>query len=190
MSVKKLQPSFDTVLQDLITWFEKSEVKAVIIGGIAVSLLGKPRTTQDIDALILLEQDEWAKFFNLGKQFGFQARISNALQFAKKNRVLLMQHSSGIDLDLSFGALPFEEESVSRRKFVKLGKLKLPLPTPEDLIIMKAVAHRPKDLIDIEMILAAHPKLDKKRIKKWVHEFAEVLENPEIDKDLTLLLKK
>lgn len=40
------------------------------------------------------------------------------------------------------------------------------LPTPEDLIILKAVAHRPKDLLDIRTLIetgtsgrSAHPAL-------------------------------
>ena len=55
---------------------------------------------------------------------------------------------------------------------------------------MKAVAHRTRDLADIEAVLEAYPKLDFKRIRKWVKEFAEVLEMPEIYEDLNKLIKK
>ena len=64
------------------------------------------------------------------------------------------------------------------------------MPAPEDLIIMKAVAHRQRDLIDIEAILDAHPKLNLKRIRKWVKEFSSVLEMPEILKDIEKMLKR
>jgi len=55
-------------------------------------------------------------------------------------------------------------------------------PTPEDLIIiiMKAVAHRPKDLEDIRTIADKYPNLDVERIKGWVKAFGEVLETPEL----------
>ena len=43
--------------------------------------------------------------------------------------------------------------------------LSIRLPTPEDLIIMKAIAHRPKDLVAIGTITDKYPDLDKKRIK-------------------------
>ena len=62
--------------------------------------------------------------------------------------------------------------------------IQLRVPTPEDLIIQKAIAHRPKDLIDVKAIIDATPKLDKKRIKKWVKEFADFLEAPELWKDI------
>ena len=48
--------------------------------------------------------------------------------------------------------------------------------TPEDLIIMKAVAHRRQDMEDIQAVIERHPNLDRQRIRLWVQQFAEVLE--------------
>jgi hypothetical protein len=62
--------------------------------------------------------------------------------------------------------------------------LQIRLPTPEDLIIMKAVAHRPKDLLDIEGIIQNHPNLDQQRIQNWVSQFADLLERPELWEDI------
>ena len=58
--------------------------------------------------------------------------------------------------------------------------MRIHLPTPEDLIIMKAVAHRPKDWLDIQGIIQSHPDLDRRRIREWVTQFAELLEMPEL----------
>ena len=55
---------------------------------------------------------------------------------------------------------------------------------------MKAVAHRPKDMVDIEAIIARYPKLDRKRIQFWVEQFAEALETPELWTDIARLLRK
>jgi hypothetical protein len=49
---------------------------------------------------------------------------------------------------------------------------------PEDLIIMQAIAHPPKDLIDIQSVIDAHPDVDVARIRSWVQSFADVLETP------------
>lgn len=179
------------ILSELLAWFKQAEVNGIIIGGIAVSLIGRPRLTQDIDALVLLDNKKWDNFLQVGSPFGFIPRIKDALKFAQKNRVLLMRHDpSQIDIDISFGALPFEEEALKRSIKIKVGQLSIPLPTPEDLIIMKAVAHRAKDLADIESVLEANKKLDLKRIRRWVKEFSRVLELPEIYKDLEKYLKK
>jgi hypothetical protein len=61
-------------------------------------------------------------------------------------------------------------------------------PITEDLIILKAVAHRPKDLLDIQGIAANHPGLDRGRVEHWVREFAGVLEMPELWEDVARLL--
>jgi hypothetical protein len=181
---------FEDVLKDLLLWFKNSQGEFLIIGGIAVSLLTRPRTTQDIDVLSMVDESQWENFLETGRRFGFEARMADVLSFARKNRVLLLRHTkSGVNIDISFGYLPFEEESIKRKAFHTLGTLHSPLPTPEDLIIMKMVAHRPQDMIDVKTILQTYPKLDRKRVQKWVKEFSKTLENPDILTDLKKLLK-
>jgi len=43
---------------------------------------------------------------------------------------------------------------------------------------MKAIAHRPRDMADIEAILDAQPQLDLRRVRRWVREFSTLLETP------------
>ena len=86
------------------------------------------------------------------------------------------------------GILPFEVEMVERSKMVEVGSLRLRLPTPEDLIILKAVAHRPKDLEDINAIALSHPGLDIKRIQFWVEQFGQALDIPDLWEKISRLL--
>jgi hypothetical protein len=37
-------------LEDLVGWFKGREVPGVVIGGVAASVLGRPRMTRDVDA--------------------------------------------------------------------------------------------------------------------------------------------
>ena len=178
-----------SALRDLVAWSQKEHIRSVIIGGVAASLLGRPRLTRDIDAVVLLDSKRWEKFLTVGQQFGFEPRIQDPLIFARKNRILLVNHKpTGIDVDISLGALPFEEEAIERAVSSEVAGVNIPLPTPEDLIIMKAVAHRPIDMIDIQAVLDVHPDLDLHRIRRWVKEFSEVLEMPEILNDLERIL--
>ena len=189
MAIKKKIILFEDVLKDLLRWFKNSPGEFLIIGGIAVSLLTRPRTTQDIDVLSLLDESQWGEFLKNGRRFGFEARIQEVIRFAQKNRVLLLRHiKSGVNIDISFGLLPFEEESMRRKILHRIGSLNVPLPTPEDLIIMKMVAHRPQDMVDVKTILQAYPRLDQKRVKKWVKEFSIALESPDILSDFKKLI--
>lgn len=181
-----LMPSLNAV-QEIFKYFSD---KGVIIGGIAASLLGKPRLTADVDAIIILPLEQLPHLIEIAKKAGLFPRISDAEDFAHRHHVLLLRHEeSGINVDISLGMLPFEIEAVERGISYKVGQFAIRLTTPEDLIIFKAVAHRPKDLIDIQEIIKSHPKLDKKRIENWVKEFARVLEMPEFWDDISKLLK-
>ena len=125
----------------------------------------------------------------LAKEEGIEPRTDKVLEFAARNRVLLLRHtSSGANIDISLGVLPFEEEVVARSKMYDTGRVSVRLPSPEDLIIMKAIAHRPKDLIDIQAIIDAHPDLDVQRIRHWVKSFADILESQELWTDIAHLL--
>jgi hypothetical protein len=159
--------------------------QGVVIGGIASSLLGQPRLTADIDAVLLLSTDELPLLIKAALEEGFELRLPDAEAFARRTRVLLLRHlASGINVDISLGVLPFEVEAVERSQLQKAGGISIRLPTPEDLIIFKAVAHRPKDLLDIQAIIRSQPNLDRKRIRYWVQEFAKALDMPELWDDI------
>ncbi len=171
-----------TAVQRLLARFHE---RGMVIGGVAVSLLGKPRFTADIDVVLLLSVTDIPQLIAAAAQEGLTPRIANADGFAGRHRVLLLRHeASEIGVDISLGMLPFEIEAVERSKPHSIGALTVRLPTPEDLIILKAVAHRPKDLLDIRALIESHPDLDRKRIKRWVQEFADALDMPELWEDI------
>ncbi|MEW6618152.1 MAG: nucleotidyltransferase [bacterium] len=186
--IKALEP-FTKALDAVQKLFENNSYQWMILGGIAVSILGKPRFTRDIDAVALLDISDIPLFLERAKDIGLEPRISDVEEFAKKSRVLLLYHKETcIPIDISMGILPFEEETIKRSQIVQIGDLSLHLPTPEDLIIFKAVADRPQDIIDIQGIIESHPQLDRRYIKYWVKEFADVLETQEIYERIKKLL--
>jgi hypothetical protein len=156
-----IEPFFEPLesLQRLLSRFND---RGVIIGGAAFSILGKARYTEDIDAMLLLSVKDIPRLLEAASEEGMEPRIENA---------------ADTNIDLSLGILPFEEEMVKRSVVYQIdAALQIRLPTPEDLIIMKAVAHRPKDL-------------DIRRVEKWVKQFAEVLEMPSLWDDIAGIFK-
>jgi len=163
----------------------------MIIGGVAVGLLSKPRFTADIDAVILVNLEDLPQIIEKAEKLGLKPRVKDLIGFARKNRVLLFRHQeSGVGIDISLGLLPFEKEAIQKSKQYKVGDVAFNLPTIEDLIIFKAVAHRPQDLLDIQEIINLHPKINKKYLKKHLSGFAQILDMPEIWTDVEAKLKK
>jgi hypothetical protein len=175
-------------LAALMRWFDEHELQAAVIGGVGASLRGKPRLTNDIDAVVVDANAE--ALVRSGAEFGFTPRIADAIEFARNTRVLLLRYSPAmVDLDLSLGMLPFEHEVVERATLIDAGDVSVRIASAEDLVIMKAVAGRARDVADIENLISANPDLDVERIRRWVREFSSVLETPEMYEKLEVLLK-
>lgn len=175
-------------LRDLNRWLRAARVRGAVIGGVASALLGTPRYTHDIDVVVVIDDAEWPEFIEPAARFGFEFRMSDAVAFARKNRVLLMRHRpSGVEVDISLGQLDFERDLIARSKRIKVEGILVPVAAPEDLIILKAIPRRPNDLADIDGLLHHHSRLDFRRITS---EFAAFLELPGIMEDLERLLAR
>lgn len=178
------------VLGDLARWLDATQTPYATIGGVGVSVIAGARATKDVDALLWLDTDRIESFLESGAAYGFLPRITDAAAFGRQRRVLLLQHTTtAVPVDLSCGALPFENELIGRARTLALGSFKVKVAAPEDLIITKAISHRRQDIADIEAILNIEQNLDLKRIRYWVGQFAEVLEMPELIEDLEKLLR-
>ncbi len=191
----RIDRSFQKVFRDLLSLLSDPALQpldAVLIGGIAVSIVAKPRFTADIDMLLTnFDTNRLSTLIERVPEHGFEFRVENPLQFAQRYLVVLLQHrATRILVDISLGCTPFENEITSRATTISIGSLPLRVATPEDLVIMKLVAQRPIDLIDVQQILAVHPHLDKERILYWVGEFSKALEMPELLEKATQILER
>jgi predicted nucleotidyltransferase len=163
----------------------------MIIGAVAASLRGQARATEDVDISVVLDEDILDRFLDLARAEGLRPRIPDAIAFAKRRAVLLLEHEpTRIGVDVTIGRLPFEREAVARAQDVVIQGMRVPVATSEDLVVMKAVAHRPQDLQDIRAIVVANPRLDVARIRANVGEFARALDMPELWTDIQPLLSR
>jgi hypothetical protein len=146
-----------------------------VIGGLAVVRWGEPRFTQDADIALLTGfggEEQYARTL----LEHFQGRLNDTFTFAMRNRVLLLKASNGIHLDVTFAALPFEEDMLDRASLHEFApRCFLPVCSAEDLFVMKVFASRPKDLIDAESIVSRQDgKLDSTYILKHLTLLSQV----------------
>ncbi len=184
-------PLLSAVACAIARWMRSASVPYVLIGGMAVSLMGRPRVTQDVDVLASVEEENWAAFAASGGQFGLVPRLADPAAFARDTRVLPMRHeTSGIDVDIVLAGMPLEEDIIAGGHPVAVGDDTVRLPRTEDLVIMKAVARRPKDIADIEGLVEAAEQVDWEYVSHWTRQFAELLEAPEIQALIETLRKR
>lgn len=180
-----------TALADLAHWVQSENIPAVIVGGVAASLLGRPRLTRDIDALVDIDEAEWQWVLSRVSAFGFAPRIHNPFEFAKRSRVLLLRHTAtDIDIDVMLSALPFEKDAIANGRMTKVADISIRLPQVEDLLIMKAIANRPRDLADIEGLIDANPGADLAKVRQWVQEFATAATLPDLVVDFDRIVER
>jgi len=104
---------------------------AMVIGGLAVIARGVPRLTADIDVTIAGEGLDLDAFLVTLARQELAPRIGDALEFARRNQVLLLCHGpTGVPVDVSLAWLPFEREALERAESVDFGGVRLQVPQP------------------------------------------------------------
>lgn len=172
-------------------WLEDAYVPAAVVGGVASSLLGQPRVTKDVDFLALASESLWPELLKSGQVHGIQPRVDDALEFARTTRVLLLSHRpSGVELDVSFAGLPFERELIERATVKTVKGVSFRVARAEDILIMKALALRPRDVADIEGILTVVGELDLDRVKATIAEFCAALEADDFSSEFDRILRR
>ncbi|MBK6599138.1 MAG: nucleotidyltransferase [Proteobacteria bacterium] len=71
-----------------------------------------------------------------------------------------------------------------------VGGVRIRLPRVEDLLVMKAIAGRPKDLEDIRGLLAAHSSVDVVEARGSIREFAIASSMPDMLDEFDKLVER
>jgi len=168
-------------LRLLKEFLESNQIRYMLIGGLALAIWGEERVTKDADAKVLIGDrtiDEFralvaSRFLLRPPPPGFEHRMSRL--------VVQVQLTPEVPADFLIGVLPYEEQAVQRAVRREIAGVVVPVCTPEDLIIHKAIANRPIDWMDIERVLIRQGnQLDQQYVERWLIEFADALEQPEI----------
>jgi len=174
-------PGFREALEALRDSLEEAGAPWMCLGGVAVIAQGVPRLTVDIDATVLAEKAQLAALLEACGRHEVRPRIDDALAFAREHHVLLLHHTpSDIPLDVSLAWLPFEEEAIRAAPEIDYAGVRIRVARPEDLIVYKMVASRPRDIEDVDKLLLLHgDRIDLDRIRAVLREFCQVLEDNE-----------
>ncbi len=85
-----------------------------------------------------------------------------------------MVQTTGLRVDFIFSWTPYEQEALRRARQVLVQGYPVRFASPEDVIIHKMLAARPRDLEDISSILRKQ-SLDLNYIRGWLRQFGSSL---------------
>lgn len=175
---------------DLQSFCEAQGWRFCIIGGIAVERWSVPRFTEDADMTVLTHfDDEPVLDALLGR---YAPRRPDAREFALRTRVVLLQHESGVELDVALGALDFEVRAIERGSpWQARPGVRLFTCSAEDLLVHKAFASREQDWADVDRILGVQrERLNCAQILTELRPLAELKEDSGIVPKLEWLMER
>lgn len=145
------------VLVKFVVELETRRFRYALIGGLAASMRGRIRATEDLDLILRCDLDEALTLVESLNEAGFSPLLEDHEQVARSALLIpLVERASGIQLDLAIGLSGFEREIVERADPMILDGHEVFVATPEDLIVLKVLAGRPQDVQDINGIVAIH----------------------------------
>jgi hypothetical protein len=159
---------------------EERQWRFCFIGGVAVQRWGEPRVTQDVDLTVLTGFGGEEPYVDaLFQKFRDRSRLGRDV--AIRRRVVLLETETRIGIDVALGAIAFEEQVMARSSVFRFGEgLELRTCSAEDLLVMKTLAGRDRDWLDVKGILIRHgPMLNWPQIYADLQPLCELSEKPD-----------
>jgi len=130
-----------------------------VFGAQAAIFWGRPRYTLDVDVTARLEPEDSAGFCADMERSGFRLKVQDREGFVARTRVLPFIHvATQMKLDVVLAGPGLEELFLQRSVQVDMDGVSIPIVSPEDLVAMKILAGRAKDIEDVRAVLAARMK--------------------------------
>lgn len=148
-----------TVCQCLTT----SNIPFCIAGGIAVSLWGHVRATEDIDIIALLDDNEKKIINELQKYFKVIPHKEEILHqsLTPVKRYVIINNSFHFVIDILLATNDFLQHCIQNSKLFSMSGINIPVINLEDLIVIKCASGRYQDIADVQALLAGVLPVDR-----------------------------
>lgn len=161
--MEKIEPELIESFIDLNQFLQRHAIRYCLIGGLAAGYWGEPRYTKDIDFTVVSHTRRLDEIAGLLKGEGYKIRNKGESQLQ-----VVQKGDRHFLADLILADTDYQDWVVQRAVSVPMFSIHVPICSPEDLVILKIIANRRQDLLDIENVLKNHSKnLDKNYLQKW-----------------------
>lgn len=163
---------FEGILSRIGAILDKYNIPYMVIGGQAVLLYGEPRLTRDIDITLGINIDRIGEILSVVRELSLKPIPKDIEAFVRQTMVLpALDETTGIRVDFIFSFTPYETEAIKRAKKIIIVSQDVCFASPEDVIIHKIFAGRPRDMEDTRTILIKNPDIDIRYIRDWLKKF-------------------
>ena len=154
------------LLSDLGRAFDTLGISWYLFGAQAAIVYGVARLTADVDVTVRAPAMPTADWLATLTEHGFHGRFADAA-FVASTRVLPVTHlNTGLPVDIVIAGPGLEDEFLERAVILSIDGVQVPVIELADLVVLKILASRPKDLDDVVSLLRIHPgDLDTVRIR-------------------------
>lgn len=144
-------------------------IEHAVGGALALGFHAEPRGTYDVDLNIFVAAEEADAALDVLRGTGIEMADDAAAIVAERGDIFLMH--GGCRLDLFFNSIPLHSRAAGRTRTVSLLGERIPILSAEDLIVLKLLYNRHKDIVDIERIVAAvGERLDRGYVRAAIIE--------------------
>jgi len=158
----------------LIDVLDGSDTRYALMGGLAIPIWGIPRATFDVDVVLSVDATGLAAFLDAARGARFVVAAPHATGFRdvlhgmeKLSLDWWTPESQRVEVDVFLVTTPYQEAAFARRCPVQIDGRSAWVLSAADLILHKLVASRPKDLADIQNILAVQGIPDAVYLRQW-----------------------
>ena len=139
--------------KEFIQLLNKHKAKYLLVGGYAVSLYSRPKSTQDIDIFIESSMPNANKILKVLDEFGLASLGITVNDLTTKDRVVQLGVSPlRIDLMTSIEGVKFAKAYKNRTKITYWGVRNVSFISYKDLITNKKTVGREKDIQDLKWL--------------------------------------
>ena len=136
--------------------FAARPVRHALIGGLAVSMRGRPRLTQDIDFLVDVSQIALPGLLDDLVERGFSLEPMVVIKEYIRENITAFKFGP-VRVDWLKPVLPFYSRALADANSLEWSEgHSIRVATAEGLILTKMVAFRPQDQMDIETLITAN----------------------------------
>jgi hypothetical protein len=166
-------PTAAELARQLADALERANLPYAVGGAIALAYYAPPRATVDVDLNVFVPPTgALSRVIDVLTEAGFQPDDSlPALQHRAETDGQFRGRAHGLRVDVFVPAFGFYAELESRRRLVKLGERPIWILSAEDIVVLKMMFYRRKDLADVEAVLRDQgDKLDRPAIRQKLAE--------------------